>query len=96
MANTEARKKTRPLLGHELMVELKPTDEGRYDGKVYNADNGKLYSSQVWSEQPSELSVKGCVAAILCGMQTWTRVSDVLPGQLQGLTDAASGPRSDH
>ncbi len=94
-SNTDTRKKDRPLLGHEMMAGLKPVAEGRYEGKVYNADNGKLYSSEVWSDEPSELSVKGCVAAILCGMQNWKRVSDVLPGQLQGPTDAAGGPRSE-
>lgn len=94
-SNPEAKKRTRPVLGHELMTGLKPGDEGRYEGKVYNADNGKSYDVKVWSEQPAELSVKGCLFSYLCKTQSWTRVSDILPGQLQGATDASGGPRSD-
>jgi uncharacterized protein (DUF2147 family) len=95
-SNPDAKKKTRPVLGHELMTALKPSDEGRFEGKVYNADNGKSYDVEVWSEAADELSVKGCLFSYLCKTQTWKRVSDVLPGQLQGATDAPGGPRSDH
>ena len=94
-SNPDAKKKTRPVLGHELMTALKPADEGRYEGKVYNADNGKSYDVKVWSEAPAELSVRGCLFSYLCKTQSWKRVSDTLPGQLLGATDAAGGPRSD-
>ena len=94
-SNPDAKKKARPVLGHELMTALKPADEGRYEGKVYNADNGKSYDVKVWSEEPAELSVKGCLFSYLCKTQSWKRVSDVVPGQLVGATDGAGGPRSD-
>ncbi len=94
-SNPDAKKKARPVLGHEMMTGLKPADEGRYEGKVYNADNGKFYDVKVWSEEPAELSVRGCLFSYLCKTQSWKRVSDVLPGQLQGTTDASGGPRSD-
>ena len=94
-SNPDAKKKGRLVLGHEMMVGLKPTEEGRYEGEIYNADNGKLYDVKVWSEENAELSVKGCLFSYLCMTQGWKRVSDVLPGQLQAPTDAAGGPRSD-
>ncbi|GEP00341.1 DUF2147 domain-containing protein [Methylobacterium haplocladii] len=93
--NPDPAKQSRPLLGHQMILGLKRNAEGRYVGSIYNGDNGKSYEVTVWSEAPSELSVKGCLLAVLCGTQTWTRVTDLLPGQLQGATDAAGGPRSD-
>ncbi len=95
-SNPDAKKRGRPVLGHEMMVALKPADDGRFEGKVYNADNGKSYDVKVWSEAPDTLSVKGCIMAVFCGTQSWDRVTDVVSGQLQAPTDAAGGPRSDH
>ena len=93
--NPDPRKQGRPLLGHQMILGLKPNAEGRHEGRIYNGDNGKSYDVTIWSETPSELSVKGCMLAVLCGTQTWTRVTDVLPGQLQGATNTEGGPRAD-
>lgn len=93
--NPDARKQTRPSLGHQLVLGLKLNGEGHYEGKIYNADNGKSYDVTLWSEQPTELSVRGCMLGFLCGSQTWNRVSDVLPGQLTGPTNGPGGPRTD-
>ena len=77
-----------------MLLGLKPNAEGRYEGKIYNADNGKSYDVTVWSDQPSALTVKGCML-VFCASQSWKRVADVVPGQLQGPTDGPGGPRSD-
>ena len=88
-------KRTRPLLGHQMILGLRPNEDGKHQGKIYNGDNGKSYDVTVWSETPSELLVKGCMLAVLCGTKTWKRVTDVAPGQLTGPADAPGGPRSD-
>ncbi|MET0257600.1 MAG: DUF2147 domain-containing protein [Methylobacterium sp.] len=93
--NPDPRRQARLQLGHQMILGLTPNADGRYAGKIYNADNGKSYDVTIWSETAAELSVRGCLLAILCGTQAWTRVTDVLPGQLPGATDAAGGPRSD-
>lgn len=93
--NPDPKKKSRPLLGHQMILGLKLNNAGRFEGKVYSGDNGKSYDVTIWSEQPAELLIRGCMLAVLCGTQTWTRVTDVLPGQLVGATDAPGGPRSD-
>lgn len=93
-ANPDPRRQARPLLGHQMILGLKPED-GRYAGTIYNGDNGKSYAVSIWSETPGELSVRGCLLAVLCGTQTWTRVIGAEPGQLQAATDAPGGPRSD-
>lgn len=94
-ANPDPRRQARPLLGHQMILGLKPDSDGRYAGRIYNGDNGKSYDVSIWSEKPSELSVRGCLLTVLCGTQTWTRVTGVEPGQLQAATDAPGGPRSD-
>jgi uncharacterized protein (DUF2147 family) len=94
-ANPDPHKRTRLQLGHQLILGLKPNAEGHYEGKIYNADNGKSYDVQVWSDDPAALQVKGCMLAIFCGSQTWKRVTDVAPGQLTGPTNGPNGPRAD-
>lgn len=84
----------RPQLGHQMLLGLKPNAEGHFEGRIYNADNGKSYDVTVWSDQPSTLTVKGCML-VFCASQSWKRVTDVAPGQVQGSTDGPGGPRSD-
>lgn len=91
----DPKKQTRPSLGHQLIMGLKQNADSRYEGKIYNSEEGKSYDVTIWSEQPTELSIRGCMLAILCGSQTWTRVSDVVPGQLTGPTNGPGGPRAD-
>ena len=93
--NPDPKRQARPLLGHQMILGLKKNDDGRFAGKIYNGDNGKSYDVTIWSETPAELSVKGCLLSVLCQTQTWTRVGDVVPGQLTAATDTPGGPRSD-
>ena len=92
--NPDMDKRARPVLGHQMLLGLRPNPESHYEGKVYSADNGKSYDISVWNSDPSSLSIKGCML-VFCGTQTWKRVTDILPGQLQGGTNLANGPRTD-
>ncbi len=74
---------------------LKPNDDARYEGQIYNSEDGKFYKVTIWTEEPGELTVKGCLIAFLCKSQTWTKVTDVIAGQLPGPTNAPNGPRTD-
>jgi uncharacterized protein (DUF2147 family) len=93
--NPDREKRSRPTLGHQMILGLKPNANARFEGPLYNADNGKSYDISIWRAGPSELRVKGCMLAILCGSQTWTLVTDVAPGQLSGPTGSPNGPRPD-
>lgn len=93
--NPDTKKQARPSLGHQLILGLKPNADARYEGKIYNSEDGKSYDVTIWSEAPGELTVRGCLIAFLCKSQTWNKVSDVLPGQLTGPTNGPGGPRSD-
>lgn len=95
LKNPDPSKRTRPSLGHQLLLGLTKNAEGRYEGKVYNSEEGKNYDVSVWSEEPAKLNIRGCLVVVLCGTQTWSRTTDVLPGQLAGATGSPGGPRPD-
>ncbi|MBD8908830.1 DUF2147 domain-containing protein [Methylorubrum zatmanii] len=93
--NPDPKKRARASLGHQLILGLKLNEDAHYEGKIYNAEDGKFYDVTIWSDGPEELTVKGCLIAFLCQSQTWTRVNDTAPGQLTGPTNGANGPRAD-
>jgi uncharacterized protein (DUF2147 family) len=51
---------------------MHPSGPNRWSGQIYNADDGKTYSSNVSVHGPASLRVEGCVGP-LCGGETWTR-----------------------
>ncbi|MFD0938542.1 DUF2147 domain-containing protein, partial [Methylobacterium trifolii] len=93
--NPDPKKQARPSLGHQLILGLKLNADARYEGKIYNSEDGKSYDVTVWTEEPNELTVRGCLIAFLCKSQTWNKTTDVLPGQLTGPTNGAGGPRTE-
>ena len=93
--NPDPEKRSRALLGHQLILGLAATPEGRFSGEIYNAEDGESYSISLWRESAERLKLKGCLVKLLCQTQTWTQTSDVQPGQLVGLTGDAGGPRAD-
>jgi uncharacterized protein (DUF2147 family) len=62
----------RPIIGLPLFVGMKPTGEGKWSGRIYNADDGKLYASNISLRDATKLNVEGCVGAF-CGGETWTK-----------------------
>jgi len=72
--NPDPAKRARPTLGMPVLLDMKSTEPGRWDGDVYNAENGKTYSSHVSLVSPDVLRVEGCVLGILCGGENWTRI----------------------
>ncbi|MGY2047028.1 DUF2147 domain-containing protein [Methylobacterium sp. JK268] len=73
--NPDPKKRSRPVIGLQLMDGLKPGEDG-YSGQIYNAEEGKFYEVTLNRESASELSVSGCLLKVLCGSQTWTRAPD--------------------
>jgi uncharacterized protein (DUF2147 family) len=56
---------------------MKAAPGSKWSGKIYNADNGKTYSTELTVAAPRKLEVRGCVLAVLCGSETWTKLEDV-------------------
>ncbi|WP_316195964.1 MULTISPECIES: DUF2147 domain-containing protein [unclassified Bradyrhizobium] len=93
--NPDPAKRPRALLGHQILLGLKPTADGRYAGEVYNAEDGKTYGVSVWRDSPGRLAVKGCLLGLFCATQSWTQTRDAAPGQLLGPTGDPTGPVAD-
>jgi uncharacterized protein (DUF2147 family) len=62
----------RPIMGLSLFLNMKP-DGDHWSGRIYNADNGKTYKSEVSLSGDKTLKVAGCVL-IFCGSESWSRV----------------------
>ena len=50
-----------------------------WEGQVYNAKDGQLYSSTIKPVGSDQLEIQGCVLGFLCGGETWTRVGPPIP-----------------
>src|SRR5262245_2741184 len=56
-----------------VLLGMKATKENRWDGQIYNSENGKTYTGNISLAKPDVLRVEGCLL-IFCGGQDWTRV----------------------
>ncbi len=72
--NPNPAERTRPVLGMPVLLSMRPTKPGLWEGEVYNAENGKTYSSRMSLTAPDVLRIEGCVLGFLCGGENWTRV----------------------
>lgn len=74
--NPDASKRSRPLLGVQIVRSMKPTSKaGQWKGKVYNAEDGKTYTGFIELTSANKLKLEGCVmGGLICKGETWTRV----------------------
>lgn len=71
--NADASKQSRPLLGVQIVLGMKPSGPNVWSGNVYNAKDGKTYTGSFTMTGDNTADLKGCVLSILCQSQTWTR-----------------------
>ena len=64
----------RPIIGLSLFSAMRSVGPNQWSGRIYNADDGKIYASKVSVGGPATLKVEGCVGT-LCGGEEWTRSS---------------------
>jgi uncharacterized protein (DUF2147 family) len=74
----------RPIVGINIFNQMNPAQDNKWCGRIYNADDGKTYSSEVRLSGAKKLEVRGCVMALLCGGETWTRIGDMTLVSAQG------------
>lgn len=76
--NPDKTKRNRPTLGIPIVLDMtkSPSVADLWTGKVYNAENGKIYDAKLKPLGTDKLELKGCVLGFLCGGQTWTRYVD--------------------
>jgi uncharacterized protein (DUF2147 family) len=78
--NPDVSKKNRPTLGMAILTNMKKTAGAeQWEGQVYNAKDGQMYSATITPVGTDQLEIKGCVLGFLCGGETWTRVGPPIP-----------------
>lgn len=76
--NPDPAKRNRPTLGMPILLNMvaAPRKAGRWEGQVYNAQNGQTYQASITLQGPDTLRIEGCVLGFLCGGENWTRVPE--------------------
>jgi uncharacterized protein (DUF2147 family) len=79
--NPDASKQSRPTLGMPILIDMKKKAgvADTWEGQVYNAKDGQLYSSTIKPAGTDQLEIQGCVLGFLCGGETWSRVAPPIP-----------------
>jgi uncharacterized protein (DUF2147 family) len=78
--NPDPALRKRPTLGLPVILGMAPTSANRWEGEIYNAENGKTYDASVTLKQPNLLEVKGCVLrGWVCSGEDWRRVQTATP-----------------
>ena len=82
--NPDPAKKSRPTLGMPILMGLAPTKPNRWEGQIYNSQNGKLYSANISVIDENTLELEGCLFTnFMCLAQNWTRVKTPPPNAAQ-------------
>jgi uncharacterized protein (DUF2147 family) len=72
--NPDPTLRDRDIIGVPIFT-MQPAGPNKWEGEIYNAENGKTYSGSVTLTGPNTLNIRGCVAKVLCGSQDWTRTT---------------------
>ena len=74
--NVDASKQGRPLLGIPIVLNMKPSGADKWEGQVYNAEDGNTYSGSFTLTGANSAQLKGCVlGGLICKGQNWTRAN---------------------
>src|ERR1700722_9837830 len=74
--NKDASKQGRLLIGTPIVLSMKPSGADKWDGQVYNAEDGNIYSGSFTMSGANTAQLKGCVmGGLICKGQSWTRAN---------------------
>lgn len=74
--NPDPELKKRKVLGLPIVVLSKKVSPVRYEGRVYNPEDGNTYDGIVELADGETLKLTGCAYLIFCQSQEWKRVSE--------------------
>jgi uncharacterized protein (DUF2147 family) len=72
--NPDASKRGQNIIGTTILIDMKASGNNRWDGEIYNPQDGKTYSGSIEVVSPDLLRVEGCLL-VFCGGENWTRTS---------------------
>jgi uncharacterized protein (DUF2147 family) len=74
--NSDAAKRSRPLIGVQIVLGMKPAGADKWTGQVYNAEDGKTYSGNLTYSGGDALQLQGCaLGGLVCKGQAWTKAN---------------------
>jgi uncharacterized protein (DUF2147 family) len=74
--NADASKRSRSMLGVQIVIDMKPDTADKWKGQVYNAEDGKTYTGSITLVDAKTLTLQGCaLGGLICKNKTWTRAN---------------------
>jgi len=71
--NTDPARRNRPLVGVQTLISMQPNGPGKWSGRLYNDDDGQVYSGNLIEQGPSSIRIEGCSGGA-CGGDDLTRI----------------------
>jgi uncharacterized protein (DUF2147 family) len=71
--NIDPAKRNRPLVGVQTLIAMTPSGPNKWSGRLYNDDDGKIYSGSLIELGPTSIRVEGCAMGI-CGGDNLSRI----------------------
>lgn len=73
--NVDESKRSRPIIGSPVLIDMAPDGPARWKGAIYNAEDGKTYTAYLTPVSADEIKVEGCaMGGLVCKTQRWTKV----------------------
>ena len=71
--NADAGKRTRPLIGVPIVLNMKPNGANKWSGQVYSPEEGKVFTGNLTEQGPNAVRLEGCaLGGLVCKGQNWT------------------------
>jgi uncharacterized protein (DUF2147 family) len=91
--NPDTALRDRPLLGSAILLGMKANaEQTEWQGKVYNAQDGRQYDATISTPDEQTLYLKGCLISFLCKTVPWTRVGEPTPPPTQAKATGKAAP----
>jgi uncharacterized protein (DUF2147 family) len=71
--NPDPNLRNRPTLGMPILLGMTPGKNNKWQGEIYNSEDGHTYSANISLADPNTLRVQGCFLGFLCGGENWSR-----------------------
>ncbi|HUL87913.1 MAG TPA: DUF2147 domain-containing protein [Pseudolabrys sp.] len=77
--NPDPNLRSRPTLGMPILLGMAASKANKWEGQIYNSEDGHTYSASITLLDPNTLRVQGCFLGFLCGGENWTRAESLDP-----------------
>ena len=71
--NENAARRNRPLVGVQVLIHMRPNGAGKWSGRLYDSDRGKVFSGHLLETGSKTIRIEGCALG-LCGGEELSRV----------------------